>query len=196
MPAHLAAYLAAWRGLHPDWEFRLWTPETLPRLRNQDLFDAPEVYSPASNPWQWRSDLARYEILHDIGGLYIDCDLEPLKPVDPLVEGCEAVAAREDGYYINNAFLGSAPGGRYITAILRNLRASVKAQPRLRVNKQIGAHFITRVARACPHVRILESGLIYPLHWSELDQRDRPAPDAYTRHHWYNRTTLAEKGCI
>src|SRR5690606_28737488 len=70
MPAHLAAYLRRWQELHPYWEFRLWTPDNLPRLRNQDLFDAPEIYSPKSNPWQWRSDLARYELLYDMGGVY------------------------------------------------------------------------------------------------------------------------------
>jgi mannosyltransferase OCH1-like enzyme len=196
MPPHLAAYLEEWKSLHPDWEFHLWTPDNLPTLRNQDLFDHPEKYSPVSNPWQWRSDLARYELLHDIGGLYIDADLEPLKRVDPLLGSHEAIAAREDRVFINNAFLGSAPGGRYMKAILHGLRASVLAQPRSRVNKQIGAHYITRVARRCPAVKILPSRLIYPVHWSELENMGQDTPGAYTKHRWHNRTTLKEKGSL
>jgi mannosyltransferase OCH1-like enzyme len=196
MPEHLRDYLRRWEALHPDWDLRVHTPGTLPELRNQDLFDQPEKYSPASNPWQWKSDLARYELLYDVGGVYIDADLEPLKRIDPLLEGAQAVAAREDRVYINNAFLGSVRRGRYIEAILAGLRRSVLAQPRARVNRQIGAHYITRVARRTPgSVRILDTGLIYPLHWSELDQRDtKPVGEAYTRHHWWNKTQLTEKG--
>lgn len=190
MPAHLAGYLERWRELHPGWEVRLWTPETTPRLRHQDLYDHPERWSPASNPWQWRSDLARYEILHDIGGVYVDCDLEPLRPIDPLVEGCEALAAREDGTFINNAFLGCTPQTTWMASVLAGLRASVLAQPRARVNRQIGAHYLTAVTRRHPEVRVLPAEVIYPLHWSELDQRHRPAPAAFTRHHWHNKTTL------
>lgn len=188
MPPHLAEHLDRWRELHPGWEVRLWTPETTPRLRNQDLYDNPKTYSPKSNPWQWRSDLARYEILYDIGGVYIDCDLEPLRPVDELVEGVESVIARECNRFINNAFMGSSPKSRFLADVLRGLRRSVRANPRCRVNRQIGAHYLTRVARRHPELRVLGPELIYPEHWSDLSGLDAPPPEtAYTRHHWANK---------
>lgn len=188
MPSHLAAHLDTWQEMHPDWEVRVWTPESTPHLRNQDLFDHPEKFSPASNPWQWRSDLSRYEILYDIGGVYVDCDLEPLKRIDPLVEGVESVIAREDSRFINNAFMGSAPGSRFLASILGGLRASVESQPQSRVNRQIGAHYLTRVARRHPELRVLPARLIYPEHWSDLDALNQEPPeDAYTRHHWWNK---------
>lgn len=190
MPRHLAGYLDRWRKLHPRWKFQLWTPETTPALRHQEFYDHPEAYSPLSNPWQWRSDLARYEILHEHGGVYVDADLEPLRRIDELVEGCEAVIAREDGVFVNNAFVGSAPGSRFLADVLDGLAVSVAAQPGARVNRQVGAHYLTRVVRRHPEVRVLPAELIYPMHWSELDQRGRPAPQAYTRHHWHNRTTI------
>lgn len=189
MPPHLAAHLQRWRDLHPGWGFTLWTPETTPFLgEHQDLFDHPETYSPKSNPWQWRSDLARYRILHDLGGVYVDCDLEPLHPIDPLIEGAESVIAREDDRFINNAFIGSAPGSRFLTEVLRGLRSSVISQPRSRVNRQIGAHYLTRIARRHPELRVLGPDLIYPEHWSDLEALDSPPPvTAYTRHHWMNK---------
>lgn len=189
MPAHLTAHLDRWRELHPGWEVRVWTPESTPHLgEHQDLYDSPEVYSPKSNPWQWRSDLARYRILHDIGGVYIDCDLEPLRPIDPLVEGAESVIARECPRYTNNAFMGSAPGGHFLAEVLRGLRRSVLAQPRARVNRQIGAHYLTRIARRHPELRVLAPETIYPEHWSNLGALDGPPPTtAYTRHHWANK---------
>lgn len=189
MPAHLAAHLDSWREMHPEWEVRVWTPETTPDLgEHQDLFDRPETYSPVSNPWQWRSDLARYRILHDQGGVYVDCDLEPLRPIDPLVEGAESVIAREDARFINNAFMGSSPGSRFLADVLRGLRRSVHSQPRARVNRQIGAHYLTRIARRHPELRVLGQELIYPEHWSDLGALEGPPPEsAYTRHHWANK---------
>jgi len=195
MPAHLAAYLRRWQELHPYWEFRLWTPDNLPRLRNQDLFDAPEIYSPKSNPWQWRSDLARYELLYDMGGVYIDCDLEPLKPVDPLLAGCTAVIAREDRRMINNAFMGCVPRDPFITDVLERLRPALNAAgPGKRVNQQIGAHYLTRAARRHPHLRILDRRVIYPVHWTDVKYgRAVQVPDgAYTVHRWHNQATLRE----
>lgn len=193
MPPHLVAYLDEWRRLHPGWQFRLWTPETTPHLGElQDLYDAPERVSPKSNPWQWKSDLARYRILHTYGGVYVDADLEPLRPVDDLLTS-EAFIAEEGRGFINNAFMGSTPGSSWMADVLAGLRASVLAQPRARSNRQIGAHFLTKVARRHPELTVLPTELVYPFHWSELDQRDRPAADdAYTRHHWHNKTKQVE----
>jgi len=184
--------LRRWQELHPDWEFHLWTPDNLPKLRNQDLFDHPERFSPKSNPWQWRSDLARYELLYDMGGVYVDCDLEPLKPIDPLVDGCTDVIAREDATWVNNAFMGSAPATAFLGDVLRGLRASALSRRNERVNRTIGAWYLTRVVRRHPEVRVLPSALIYPLHWSRLDEREQARQDtvAYTVHHWWNQTQL------
>ena len=193
IPPHLAALLQRWRDLHPTWGFTLWTPETTPFLgEHQDLFDHPQTWSPKSNPWQWRANLARYRILHDLGGVWVDCDLEPLRPIDDLL-GHEAFIAREDTRFINNAFMGSAPGSAWLADVLAGLRSSVLSQPRARSNRQTGAHYLTRVARRHPELHVLPAELVYPFHWSELDARNRPAAEgAYTRHHWWNKTKQAE----
>ena len=188
MPESLQANLDRWRELHPKWTFRLWTPETTPKLRNQDLYDKPEQYSAASNPWQWRSDLARYEILYDHGGVYIDCDLEPLRPIDDLIDGHEAVIARECQRFVNNAFIGVTAKSRFMASVLKGLRRSVLGQPNARVNRQIGAYYLTRIVRRHPEVRVLPPEIIYPEHWSNLDAlNEPPPPEAYTRHHWFNK---------
>lgn len=192
MPPHLAAHLDSWHAHHPGWDVWLWTPESTPHLRTQDLYDQPETYSSASNPWQYRANLVRYELLHDFGGVWVDADLEPLRPIDDLLD-CEAFAAREDHRFINNAFMGSAPRSRWMGDILLGLRDSVLSQPRARSNKQVGAHYLTKVARRHPELRVLPSELVYPFHWSELDQRHRETVDgAYTRHHWHHKTTQAQ----
>src|SRR5699024_5380719 len=129
-------------------------------------------------------------ILHDIGGVYIDCDLEPLKPVDPLTEGVESVIARDDRRHINNAFMGSAPGSRFLRSALKGLRASVESQPKSRVNRPTGALDLASLARPHSSPTIPPSMPIYPEHWSNRDALNQEPPkDAYTRHHWWNKQT-------
>ena len=188
MPDHLADYLRKWRRMHPGWRFMLWTPNDLPPLRNQDMFDHPETWSPKSNPWQWRSDLARYEILHDIGGVYVDCDLEPLRKIDDLL-GADFIA-REDGKYVNNAFMGCQQGSPWMADILDGLRERATRKIDCRVNKSIGAWYLTERIAHHPEVRILPPESAYPYHWSELDRHDDDHGDAYTVHHWHNKRTM------
>lgn len=195
MPASLATVLDKWQEMHPEWTLKLWTPDNIPTLRHQELYDYPETYSPKSNPWQWRSDLVRYEILHDQGGVYVDCDLEPLKPIDPLLTGATDVIAREDRKYLNNAFMAHAPGSRFLADVLAGLEERVLARPKDRVNKQIGAWYLTDLVRHHRQVKVLPTKYIYPFHWSQLDRRNHDYPEAYTRHHWHNKTTqLAAEG--
>jgi inositol phosphorylceramide mannosyltransferase catalytic subunit len=42
-----------------------------------------------------QSDIARYEILLQVGGVYIDTDFECLRNVEPLIDGIECFAAQE-----------------------------------------------------------------------------------------------------
>lgn len=186
MPEEYQRYWEQWYELHPDWEFRHWTPELIPELRHQELYDHPESWSRKSNPWQWRSDLVRYEILYDQGGLYVDMDLEPLRPVDELLRGAWAVLGREDQKYAANGFLASVPGSDFLADILSGLEERAREMWDHRVNRSIGPHYVTDVLRRHPEVRVLPSEYLYPYHWSELNREgeDFAAQGAYTVHHW------------
>lgn len=189
MPEELAGYLERWRELHPAWEFNLWTPDNLPELRNQDMFDDPEGWSSKSNPWQWRSDLARYELLHDVGGVYVDCDLEPLRPIDELLTS--EFIALEDSHYVNNAFMGAEPESDWMADILGGLRKRALRLWDCRVNKSIGAQYLTEVMSRHPEVNVLPPELVYPYHWSQLHRQGGDYGDAYTAHHWANKRAEA-----
>lgn len=189
MPDAGRSSLAAWQEIHPDWELKLWTPETTPRLRHQDLYDDPEKFSPKSNVWQWKSDLARYEILLDEGGVYIDCDLEPLRPIDELLTE-SAFIAKECDRFVNNAFIGCEPGNAFLADVVKGLRRSVLAQPRSRLNKQVGAHYLTALLQRHPDVRVLPREMVYPVHWSNWQDAyaaDADWGDAFTVHTWWNK---------
>lgn len=98
-----------WFAYHPDYQFILWTD----RVTNDDLayvvnsleqlhdalyvrhetrivvdvatipFDNRSFYDEAINYGE-KSDILKYEIVYQLGGMYVDCDFECLKPFDDL----------------------------------------------------------------------------------------------------------------
>ena len=76
-PEKYKAFQQSWVKHHPDWEYKLWQEADIANLvmQNRDLYQAARNYGEMS-------DIARYEILYQYGGLYVDTDYECLKPCD------------------------------------------------------------------------------------------------------------------
>jgi mannosyltransferase OCH1-like enzyme len=68
-----------WKKHHPDWEYKLWTDSNVGDIE----LTKKDVFNFAKNNGM-KSDILRYEILKQLGGLYIDTDFECLKPFDDL----------------------------------------------------------------------------------------------------------------
>lgn len=109
-----------WIDHHPDWEYHLWTDETIAHLylQNHTLFEA------ATNVAQ-KADILRYEILYQFGGLYADADFECLKPFDILNENCDFYAGVSDQIrspQICNSLIASIPGHPILRKCIQELR--------------------------------------------------------------------------
>lgn len=194
MPDHLAAYRATVIDAHPEWEHRLWTDEDFGWLQNQALFDAASEIS-AGHEGQLRSDIARYEILHRYGGVYVDCDMEALRPLDPLLEHRAFAAWELDGVWVNNAVLGAEPGHPMLAQLIRRIPAQCRRHKGKRPNRITGPHLVTPVARAHRHtVELLPSLAFYPYGWDELDRADEDYPNSLMIHHWWNQRKLRQVG--
>ena len=76
LPKKYAYWSKTWRELNPDWEYKLWTENEIKKISliNHDLFIK-------SSNIGFKSDLLRYEILKQFGGLYVDTDFECIKPI-------------------------------------------------------------------------------------------------------------------
>lgn len=83
--------IASWRKYMPKWELRLWTEEDF------DIFSVPFVRDAYElGKYAFVSDYVRLWAVHQFGGLYLDIDVELLRPLD---EVCARGAwlAREEG---------------------------------------------------------------------------------------------------
>jgi mannosyltransferase OCH1-like enzyme len=182
MPVHLERYIETWEEHHPDWDHRLWTH--FEGLRNQNLYDRAGEITP--HVGQFRADIARYEILYEHGGVYVDCDFECLRPLDNLISGIGCFAAWElEDRWVNNAILGATPGHPLFDDLIRALPASVSRNAGRRPNRMTGPQFLTPIWRRW-HATTFPSAWFYPYPWSELDRQGEQFPDAYAVHHWEN----------
>lgn len=199
LPPEYTRFRDRWRELHPQWDLEIWDQARfLARFEHHPataLYRDRERWSPHAHEWGWKTNIARYVILQGLGGVWVDADLEPLRPIDPLIEQLEAspasaLAAYEDRTHVNNAFLASAPGGAFITVVTAGLARRVQATRKKPSNIMTGPHYLTEMVAQHPDsVKVLDRALVYPMHWSELDRRDEQFPAAYTLHHWHRKTT-------
>src|SRR5205823_736037 len=100
---------------------------------------------------RWQSDVMRLEILYRYGGVYVDCDSEPLRPLDDLLEDIECFAAwspnRGDAGQrpVANGTIGCEPRHPFIAEAIRALPASVRAFAGNHIAHVTGPWHLTRV---------------------------------------------------
>lgn len=77
MPSITLKCIDSWKKWCPEYEIKLW---------NENNFDVnyclytQQAYK--EKKWAFVSDVARFKILNNFGGLYLDTDVELLKPID------------------------------------------------------------------------------------------------------------------
>src|SRR3954469_16671428 len=103
MPAEYVEYGRSWERLHPGWEVRTWGEADLDWLENRAEFERAPRFTTKAN-------IARYEIVHREGGVYVDCDFEALRPIDDLLDGATLVVGEERAGRLNNAWFAATPG--------------------------------------------------------------------------------------
>ena len=134
---------------HPTWEYKLWTDDNLPtdfilkesfEGNNLVADDMGNPNDPCSigrlkNNYARKADVLRLSLLWHFGGVYMDVDMEALKPIDDLLTGLEFFIGSElwpaelwaftnsvksEGHTIpipactTNSIIGSAPNSKFL----------------------------------------------------------------------------------
>lgn len=119
LPQHFEQWLAAWQEMNPGWTVMRWTDTELPTIHNTDAFMK-------ASKMAMKSDILRYEVCYQYGGVYIDADFEPLKPIEPILEHIDCFIADEREDTPCNAILGSVPGHGFMKTLIDELPASIE----------------------------------------------------------------------
>jgi len=75
MSAETKKYIDSWRRMNPDFEIKVWTEENFDFSKN--LY-ARQAYE--NRKWAFVSDYVRLKVLYDFGGVYMDTDVEAVRP--------------------------------------------------------------------------------------------------------------------
>lgn len=197
-----------WFGPHPmrqelihwgrTWEkfgydVQHWTERNLPALINQAAYDLIGQRPPNTGIaphhlgiWTQRADLVSYELIWQYGGIYANCDIEPLRDLHDLVGADEAFCGWETEHtVVCNALFGAVPHhpwiGDCITHAGRRLQDLAHFQT---MQQQTGPGCISQALYDHPEVTVYPRQFFYPYGFEEMELEHQPHPDAWTSHHW------------
>jgi len=187
-----------WKNFHPNWQIKLWTNES---IYNSDLTIYNKLrFQHSARGGRQASDIMRYEVIYQYGGIYLDVDFEPLKNIEPLLHGVEAFVAHESEYFICNGIFGAIPGDKLTERLVTQLESNWKAHVNGTVNEQSGPYHMTRQVEAMKEQKktnmknkfqIFAPHLFFPYAWYEKDPGHPYDPFAFTVHHFRSFAEIA-----
>ena len=187
-PPDFVGFGERWAELHQGWRVITWRDWSVPSLVNQTLFDD------ASGPAH-RADILRLELLRRYGGVYVDTDMEPLRPLDELLAHDQCAFGREDDRWVGTGIVAATRGHPFIEHLCRAMtdrKAAMRSAP---PNESLGPKWITyELGRGAPGsetVTVYPPQVFYPYHFTELHRRNERFDDAYAVHHWAHSWTDA-----
>jgi inositol phosphorylceramide mannosyltransferase catalytic subunit len=187
MPDLYRQWSEQWEAMHPDWEYVMWTEDNLPPLANQSLWDNAETISPHAVE-QFRSDVARYEIMYEHGGVWLDIDIEPHKPIDDLCDNGPWVV-RHARKWVANGILAFPARHPAMEEAIDSLADSVLSQPVEAGNtRKSGPQFFTPIVKRHRDVRILPAETFIAYEWDQLERHGKVWGE-YGTHHWNRQRT-------
>jgi mannosyltransferase OCH1-like enzyme len=184
LPEDYAPWIASWKQHHPRWKHRVWTEENLP-----DDPIRPEIFDRLRMPVE-RADILRLEILFRQGGVYVDTDLECLRPIDELIAGEEFVGVNLKPGRVTNTLIAAAPRHPLLETALRTLQPMETywtPKSKRSIKDVAGPPFLQRLLRDRRDVKLLEPSVCFP---ATVEERETAAAVHHMARTWHNTTTL------
>ncbi len=125
MPELYLRCLESWKKYAPDYEIKIWNMETYKPDRCLFFEQAIEHRN-----WAFASDYARADLLYRYGGIYMDLDVEMLRPVDDLLYN-DAYMSFES---LDRIECGSGMGSRPGHPIIKEICESYEKRPYLKAD--------------------------------------------------------------
>jgi hypothetical protein len=188
MPAEYQEYGRRWLELNPGWSLHDWSEEELDWLANQELFARFEPIARAA-----QADVARYEILSRHGGVYVDTDVEPLRPLGDLFDGAEVHLVEQYPGSISNGIMAAVPGSRFFTDIIAALPSEALELEGQKVSQVTGPGAVQRAMARHERslypddperIKVHRRETFIPYSWHQLHLADIAFDRAFGVHHW------------
>jgi glycosyltransferase involved in cell wall biosynthesis len=188
-PKKRPKYMEKWVEMNPDFEYILWDNERVSNF----LIKNKKQYDLFGDKYHGKSDILRYEILHQYGGIYFDADCEPIKPLDESLLDTDFFSCylneKKRNNRLANGIIGCVAGHRIMSDMIRHISKI-----------QIINRHPFELVGPIPFTEIYEknkSGKIYPSYYflPEFFDGEKYLGDfiPYTHHYWGTTKNLYEK---
>ncbi|MGB4841165.1 MAG: glycosyltransferase [Saprospiraceae bacterium] len=186
LPSQFKSYIIDWGEKMPEYQLILWDDKTLP-------FNIPYVKNAYKHKkWANLSNFIRLHALYQIGGIYLDTDIEVIKSFDQLLDYPCFIGLEEYNpktYIANNAVIGAIQHHKFIKKckdyLLLNFDGSEKAylsSPILSTSV-LRSYNIQDIEHFNSDIKILPPEYFYPSTWQE-PSKIKITTNTITIHHW------------
>jgi Glycosyltransferase sugar-binding region containing DXD motif/Alpha 1,4-glycosyltransferase conserved region len=191
LPDRFRENIATWRRHNPGFEIREW---------NEANLDWSSRYMRAAYTfryWSRVTNLARLEILRKHGGIYLDVDVEVVRPLRPLLDNACFLGFQDSGpnaTWVNNAVFGATPDHWFVNACIERLLRCFTGVERM--DSRHGPGNVTQVlidnglagyhehGTMLRDVRLYPRAAFYPYHWNETFDPAMVTSETFLLHHW------------
>lgn len=209
MPSEFVDYGLRWSELNPSLSRRDWSLAELDQLtlpgQMSKVIDDLILRSPLGMTETLACQLAdvySYCLLVIYGGVYVNCDIDPVRPLSelPVPQG-HAWACWENTDFLVNAAMGGPVSHSFWLACCRELPRRYFSMPGAEMNQSTGPHLLTSIYRSYfgNDFTPLPRETFNPYMWndipvnSKLSQRyslDNLPSSTIGVHHWAHRRTM------
>jgi len=175
IPFHVQQLIEKNSQFLDNFEVTIWTEENMPRL---NAF-AQRAYE--DKKWAFVSDYLRFYILYHEGGIYLDTDMEVLKPLDDLTDCSFFSGWDRTKRYIYTGIIGAEPNNECIQNVLESYN---RIDDRLYPTSPEILTECYREYHKQEKLSLLGSEYFYPLLDGEKPSKEL-LEKAYTNHLWH-----------
>ena len=112
LPEEAKRYIESWKKYCPDYEIKEWNEDNFDINSNKYVKEAYE-----SKKYAFVTDYVRLYALYNEGGIYMDTDVEVLKPLDKFLKH-HAFSSFENNDSIPTGLMASEKGGEWVKNLL------------------------------------------------------------------------------
>jgi len=140
--------MASWKQFLPEYELKEW---------NEDNFDVNSVQyvreAYKERKWAFVSDYVRLYALYHDGGIYMDTDVEVLKPIDRFLN-LAAFSGYQDADQCLTGIMGSERGGEWVKDLLDDYEGRSFYRKNGEINETTNVEYTTYLMRKKKGMRI------------------------------------------
>lgn len=192
-----------WSTYNPDWELKLWDEHAIEKL---PIKNKPQLER--CNNYSEMSDILRFEILYQYGGLYIDTDFECLKSITKLIQCTECtpkpelIIFNQGPKMLCGAFMASTKLNSDIKGLVDGVEEREKSHGHCRAHGKYGPVYLTdKLGMEAAYQLPADSGgsgyLVYAYKKTPKTEKQDNShdclkqryPKSYAIHHWHGSWT-------